>query len=86
VADAAHITAQSAAVLHSLVTNGPAERAGVREGDVLLSLDDRPVEGPGPLLRMLTADAIGRSVRLKLLRAGKLIEIELTLTQRPVEQ
>jgi hypothetical protein len=35
---------------------------------------------------MLTADAIGRSVRLKLLRSGKLIELDVTLTQRPVEQ
>lgn len=86
VADAAHITSHSGAVLHSIVKSGPAEKAGVREGDVLLSLDDRPVEGPGPLLRMLAADAIGRTVRLKLLRSGKLIEIELTLTQRPLEQ
>ena len=86
VADAAHIMSQSGAVLHSIVAGGPAAKAGVREGDVLLSLDDRPVEGPGPLLRMLTADAIGRVVRLKLLRSGKIVEIEVTLTQRPVEQ
>ena len=85
VADAAHIVARSGAVLHSIVKGGPAEKAGVREGDVLLSLDGAPVEGPGPLLRMLTADAIGRVVRLKVLRAGKLVELSVALTQRPVE-
>ncbi len=85
VADAAQLTTHSAAVLHSIVPGGPAARAGVREGDVLLSLDGRAVEGPGPLLRMLTADAIGRVVRLKLLRAGRLLELEVALTQRPTE-
>lgn len=83
VADAAHVGTQTAAVLHSIVADGPAARAGVREGDVLLSLDGRPVEGPGQLLRMLTADAIGRRVRLQLLRQGRLLELDVVLTQRP---
>ena len=76
VADAAHISTRSAAVLHSIVEGGPAERAGVKEGDVLLTLDGRPVEGPGPLLRMLNADAIGTTVRLSLLRHGHLITLD----------
>jgi S1-C subfamily serine protease len=83
IADAAHIASRSAAVLHSIVADGPAALAGVREGDVLLTLDEHPVEGPGPLLRMLGADAIGRKVRLQILRSGRIIAIEVTLTQRP---
>ena len=86
VADAAKISTRSAAVLHSIVSGGPAERAGVKEGDVLLTLDGRPVEGPGPLLRMLNADAIGRTVRLNLLRSGHLLSLDATLTRRPDAQ
>lgn len=86
VADAAHVGSQTAAVLHSLVADGPAARAGVREGDVLLALDGRPVEGPGPLLRMLNADAIGRQVKLQILRQGRLLDLDVVLTQRPAAQ
>jgi S1-C subfamily serine protease len=85
VADAAHVGSQSAAVLHSIVSGGPADRAGVREGDVLLALDSRPVEGPGPLLRMLNAEAIGRQVKLQILRQGRLLELDVLLTQRPAQ-
>lgn len=83
VADAAHIGSRTAAVLHSIMPDGPAARAGIQEGDVLLSLDGRPVEGPGPLLRMLTAEAIGKRVRLQILRQGRLLELDVVLTQRP---
>lgn len=86
VADAAKISTRSAAVLHSIVSGGPADRAGVKEGDVLLTLDGRPVEGPGPLLRMLNADAIGRTVRLNLLRSGHLLSLDATLARRPDAQ
>ena len=83
IADAARIASRSAAVLHSIVTGGPADQAGMREGDVLLSLDGQPVEGPGPLLRMLTADAIGRPVVLRILRQGHFAEVSVTPGQRP---
>lgn len=83
VTDAAHLGSHTGAVLHSIVSGGPAERAGVREGDVLLALDGRPVEGPGPLLRMLGVEAIGKQVKLQILRAGRLVELDVVLTQRP---
>ncbi len=86
VASAAGIEAESAVVLHSLVAGAPAERAGVREGDVLLSLGGRIVTGPGPLLRMLDAEAIGRPFVARLLRQGHLIELTVTPGARPVEK
>jgi S1-C subfamily serine protease len=86
VASAAGIEAESAVVLHSLVAGAPAERAGLREGDVLLSLDGRIVTGPGPLLRMLDAEAIGTPLVARLLRQGHLIELTVTPGARPVEK
>jgi len=85
IADAAGISSRSAAVLHSIVNGSPAERAGLCEGDVLLSLDGEPVTGPGPLLKMLDAKAIGRPRRAQILRQGELLTLTVVPTQRPRE-
>ena len=62
--------------------NGPARRAGVRPGDVIVGLGGQPVRSNSDLLALLDESAIGRAMELKVLRKGK----ELTLTVRPREQ
>jgi S1-C subfamily serine protease len=83
IADAAGVTSHSAAVVHSLVKDGPADQAGFIEGDVLLSLDGMPVTGPGLLLRMLRSEDIGRMRQAKVLRGGRILELTVTPTKRP---
>lgn len=82
IAEAAGIVTQTAVVLHSIVPGGPAERSGLMQGDVLITIDGLPVTGPGVLLRMMTAEAIGRVAKLQVLRRGRLIEVPVALGQR----
>jgi len=83
IADAAGIASRSAVALHSIAEDGPAARAGLREADILLSLDGQPVTGPGPLLRMLNAELIGKPLQLRILRQGHLVELTVVAGQRP---
>ena len=83
IADAAGIASRSAVVLHSLVEDGPATRAGLRDADILLSFNRQPVEGPGALLLPLDADAIGKPAALRILRQGHFVEVSVTPGQRP---
>ena len=46
----------------------PAHTAGLREGDILVTLDTAPIEGIDDLLRLLNEDRIGVKSELKLLR------------------
>ncbi|MGO4391346.1 S1C family serine protease [Variovorax sp. M-6] len=64
--------------------DGPADRAGLRVGDILIALDDVVVAGADDLLRLLGADRIGRPVEVSLLRDGRLVTRTVTAQERPV--
>jgi S1-C subfamily serine protease len=49
---------------------GPADRAGVRAGDLIVDFDGIPVRGADDLHRLLTEDRIDRTVAVRLLRQG----------------
>jgi S1-C subfamily serine protease len=64
-----------------VVPGGPAARAGLRRGDLLLSAEDQPVSSAQALQRLMLADAIGRPLSLTALRADALVDVIAT----PVE-
>ncbi len=64
-----------------LLDGSPAAAAGVRAGDVILSLDGRPIAGVGDLQRVLVGDLVDRPVQLTIERDGSVAEIDI----RPVE-
>ena len=70
-------------VVTDVSENGPAGRAGVKPGDVILSFDGEPL-AESYRLRWLTARATpGKRVRIGLWRAGKALEIPVVLREKP---
>jgi S1-C subfamily serine protease len=65
----------------SVEGGSPAERAGVRDGDVIVACGTSAIAGVDELHALLTEERIGRSVALVVLRAGGRREITVT----PVE-
>ena len=61
-----------------LLEGSPAAAAGVRAGDLIVSLDGRPISGVGDLQRALVGDLVGRPVEVTLERDGALAEVALT--------
>jgi putative serine protease PepD len=61
-----------------VVRNGPAERAGMRPGDVIVSIDGHPVSTPDELVVLLRTRQPGDEVTLRYVRDG--VEAEVTLT------
>jgi S1-C subfamily serine protease len=60
----------------SVVAGSPAARAGIRPEDLILTIDDVPVAAIGELQRLLSAERIGRAVRIRLVRGGEQVETE----------
>jgi S1-C subfamily serine protease len=71
------------AMVLQLAANGPAERAGVLPGDILLGIDDHRFGRGRRILTLMGPERIGQSVRLRLLRAGEVREIAVTIAARP---
>lgn len=73
---------ETAARIFKVESGGPADRAGLVSGDLLLILDGHPITGVDHLHRLLSAERIGRRVVVTVLRHGKLVTVNATLTER----
>lgn len=66
-----------AVLVAGLEPGGPAENAGLREGDLILSFGEAPVSGIDDLHRALTEEAAGKSVTVTVLRDGGVRSLDL---------
>ncbi|MBN2021763.1 MAG: trypsin-like peptidase domain-containing protein [Pirellulales bacterium] len=71
------------ALVVSVVPGAPAARAGVRPNDVILQWNDTPIRTPGDLSNAAASTPIGAKATLSLVRDGKPLDLEVTITQRP---
>ena len=67
------------ALVQSVLPEGPAEKAGLRRGDLVIGVRDQTVLDPQQLLEVVDAAPIGGQLPLKLLRNGR----ELSLSVKP---
>ena len=70
-------------VIVNVEPDGPADRAGVLLGDILVALDGAPVSEPADVLAALGPDRVGRPIAARLLRAGQPTEVTITVGSRP---
>jgi len=73
------------ALVSDVDAGSPAEKAGLKPGDVVLAADDRPVQDNGDLSRYISTRTPGTTVRLKVLRDGAEKAIPVTLGTFPDE-
>jgi S1-C subfamily serine protease len=64
-----------------LLDGSPASAAGVRAGDVIVSLDGRPISGVGDLQRALVGDLVDRPVPITIERDGTVAEVDVRPTE-----
>jgi len=75
---------EDALLVVGVTAGSPAAAAGVLVGDVLLEFDGHPIESPEDLLDLLVGDRVGRRVTIRTLRGGAVVELAVTVGERPV--
>ena len=79
---AAGLDNRSGAILMALDQKGPASRAGLLSGDVVVRLDGVAVTGVDDMIRLLDHTRIGKAITVDVLRLGQLRSFTLTPTDR----
>src|SRR5579871_6002600 len=79
---AAGIDNRMGALLMGLEQDGPASRAGLLSGDIVVQLDGRTVAGVDDLIRLLDRDRINRAIEVEVLRLGRVRVFNVTPIER----
>ena len=77
--------ATNGATQAGVVPNGPADQAGVHQGDVVVAIEGQPIDTEHPLDSVLTQFAPGTAVTLSVLRDGQKLDLKVTLGTRPAD-
>ena len=76
---------QAGALVGDVIENSPAEKAGLKRGDIVIEYDGKKITSPAILRNMIANTLPGEKHQLKVLREGKTLTIHVTIGELPGE-
>jgi S1-C subfamily serine protease len=77
------LCSEGGVIVVSLEPDGPAAKAGMLIGDILVALDSQPVADTEEVLAFLGPERVGNAVKASLVRGGARSELVVTVGERP---
>ncbi len=84
IADSFNLHNTEGALIAGVLRGGPADRAGIRPGDILVRVNDQPVADSSSLLNLIAALPPGKQAALGLIRKQTQMQILVKVDKRPV--
>jgi serine protease Do len=78
-----HLPHPGGVVVQQVYPMGPADRAGVQPGDVIVGVNDRNIGDPGGLRFRLATQKVGGTASLNVIRRGKAVDLPVKLIEAP---
>jgi serine protease Do len=85
-AKAFNLKSTEGVLVGDVTPGGPADKAGIKRGDIILSFEGKKVENSTQLRMMIADTAPNTVVKVGLLRQGKEMDVNVTLAERPKER
>ncbi|MBK4733777.1 Do family serine endopeptidase [Noviherbaspirillum pedocola] len=85
-ADSFNLKRNSGAIIAGVLRNGPADRAGMRPGDILVEVNGRPVRDTTEMLNLIAQLEPGSKARMKVLRRSEEASLDIQVGTRPRQQ
>ena len=82
-AQAFRLPRRDGAIIAGVMRGGPAEKAGVKVGDILISMDGKPVTNVTLMLNMISLLPPGSTARFRFLRDTEEVELPIVVGTRP---
>ncbi len=70
-------------IVVKVYSGSPAEKAGIKEGDLILAFDNQPVKASRDLIRMVASYEVGAEVPIKIVRDKKEINLKVKIGEGP---
>ena len=70
------------AAVRAVAEGGPAEKAGVQTGDIILAVNGTEITGSTALVKQISAVQIGSTLNLTVYRQGETLEVTVTVEEK----
>lgn len=71
------------ALIAGIQRGGPADRAGLRAGDILLAIENKPISDTGSMLNLIAALTPNQKATIKIARAEQTLNVVVLIGKRP---
>ncbi len=86
IAESFNLRTTEGALIAGVLRGGPADRAGIRPGDILVAVEGKPVRDSSSLLNLIAALPPGKVAQLNLIRDKTQMGLPVTVEKRPVQR